>query len=91
MKINLNQSMYVLCALFTCLASGSIFAKDKTVGEKVDQGVNKVEKTAKAAKDKTKKAAKNTKDKTKEIAKEAEGKAKKAKDKAKEKAHEAID
>ncbi len=90
MKINFKQNIHFFIAVFTCLAAGTLFAKDKTVGEKVDQGVNDVEKTAKATKDKAKEIAKNAEDKARELAKDAEDKVKETKDKAKEKAHEAI-
>jgi ElaB/YqjD/DUF883 family membrane-anchored ribosome-binding protein len=92
-KINLKAALYICFTVLTCLSAGSLFADDKTVGEKVDQGIDKVEEVAKSAKDKTKEAGKDikekagkVKDKTKEVAKKTKDKAKKETKKSKHKA-----
>lgn len=84
MKINLKQNVCAFIAVCTLVTSGSVFAKDKTVGEKVDQAIDKTEETAESTKNKAK-------DKSKETADKAKEKAHDAKEKAKEKAHEGVD
>ena len=77
MKINFKQNVCAFIALCTLVTSGSLFAKDKTLGGKVDRAI-----------DKTEKAAKSAKDKSKDLAHDAKDKAKETKDKAKELAHD---
>ena len=80
MKINFKQSFCAFIALFTFVTAGSLFAKDKTAGEKVDRAIEKTKETAEAAKEKAKEGV----DKAKESAHDA-------KEDAKEKAHKGLD
>jgi polyhydroxyalkanoate synthesis regulator phasin len=91
MKINLKQSLAAFITLFTSVSAGSLFAKDKTAGEKVDHVIEKTETAAESAKDKIKEVAGDAKEKAKEVAKKVEDKSKELADDAKEKAHEGID
>jgi F0F1-type ATP synthase membrane subunit b/b' len=91
MKINFKQSVYAFITLFTFVTTGSLFAKNKTVGEKVDKGIEKTEKGAKSAKDKTKEFANDAKDKAKDVADKTKEWANDTKEKVKKKAQEEVD
>ena len=79
MKVNLKKIIYTSFMVFSCLTTGSLFAK--TAGEKLDHAIDKTKENLDNAKDtvkdKTKEAAKATKDKAKEVSKAAKDKIKK--------------
>ena len=75
MKINFKQSFYAFMALFTFATAGSLFAKDKTAGEKVDRAIEKTKETAEAAKKKAKEGVDKAKEKAKEVKEKAKEKA----------------
>lgn len=83
MKINFKQTVCTSITLFTLVAAGSLFAKDKTAGEKVDHAINKTENAVTSAKDKAKELANDAKDKGKEVVDKTKEMAKEAKDKVK--------
>lgn len=98
MKINFKKSLCGFIALFTFLIVGSLSAKHPTVGEKVNDVIEKTEKTADAAKDKVEECAKEVKEKAEETTvgqkidhaiDTVEKMATDAKDKVKELAHDA--
>ncbi len=89
MKTNLKKNVYAFIAAFTCLAASPLLAK--TVGEKVDHGIEKTKEVAHDAKDKAKDIAHKSEDKAKEAKDKAKEIAKDTKDKAKDIAHKSED
>ena len=87
MKTILKQTVCALTA-FTLVTAGSLCAKDKTFGEKMDKAIEKTEKGAKSAGDKVKEKAGDAKDKAKDLAHDTKEKAKDAGHEAKERAHD---
>lgn len=90
MKTIFKQTLCAFTA-FTLMTAGSLFAKDKTFGEKADRAIEKTEKGAKSAGNKVKEKAHDAKEKTKEKAHDAKEKARDTKEKVKDKAHKGLD
>lgn len=56
-KVNIKQSLYALVTLSILVTANSLFAKNKTVGEKVDYLIDRTERAAEKAVDNAKKLA----------------------------------
>ena len=87
MKTIFKQTVCAFTA-FTLVTAGSLFAKDKTIGEKTDKAIEKTEKGVNSAKDKVKEKAHDAKDKAKDLAHDAKEKAKDTGHEAKKRAHD---